>query len=175
VHWLLTLKQFGLKNFDMVVVFKDFNRSPQHINTVPMETIDQVRDWLDSVEIPFYEGALNLQWATIMKTVMGDPYQFYEDGGWHFLSNDSDSEDGGEESEEESAFEAESEDFNEDESSGAESDFDENASEDADVDEDLSDVSEAPSWDELEKSAARKDREANVESEDDKKVRKRKR
>ena len=67
---------FGLKNFDMVVIFKDYSRTPQHINTIPMESIDQVKDWLDSVEIPFYEGALNLQWQTIMKTVVADPHEF---------------------------------------------------------------------------------------------------
>jgi nucleosome binding factor SPN SPT16 subunit len=138
-----------------------------------MESIDQVRDWLDSVEIPFYEGALNLQWATIMKTVMADPYQFYEDGGWHFLSNESDSENDDEESEEESAFEIESDEFDEEESSDAQSAFDENASDEADAEDDMSDISEAPSWDELEKSAAKKDRE--VASDDDNKVRKRKR
>src|ERR1700712_4168151 len=47
---------FGLKNFDMVVVFKDYTRPVQHINTIPMESIDLVKDWLDSVEILFFEG-----------------------------------------------------------------------------------------------------------------------
>ncbi|KAK3063637.1 FACT complex subunit spt16, partial [Teratosphaeriaceae sp. CCFEE 6253] len=97
--------QFGLKNFDLVVVFKDFTRAPAHINTIPVEALDSVKDWLDSVDIPYSEGPLNLNWATIMKTVIADPHQFFADGGWSFLSTESDSEDDGEE-EEESAFEA---------------------------------------------------------------------
>lgn len=49
--------QFGLKNFDMVLVFNDFTRPPVHINTVPMNELDSVRDWLDSTDIPTTEGA----------------------------------------------------------------------------------------------------------------------
>merc|ERR1711977_346549 len=96
--------QFGLKNFDMVFVYKDYHRAPTHVNTIPVESLDRVREWLDSVDIAFTEGPLNLNWGTIMKTVTTDPHQFFKDGGWSFLNTDTDSEDN-EESEEESAFE----------------------------------------------------------------------
>ncbi|ORX98310.1 FACT complex subunit-domain-containing protein [Clohesyomyces aquaticus] len=159
--------QFGLRNFDMVVVFKDYNRPPVHINTIPVESLDPVKDWLDSVDIPFSEGPLNLNWATIMKTVTSDPHQFFVDGGWSFLSTESDDEDGDEE-EEESAFEvSESELAISDESSG-ESDFDEAASDDmSDEGSEVSDDEEGEDWDELEKKAARKDREGGLDDEDD--------
>lgn len=39
--------QFGLKHFDMVFVFTDFTRPPVHINSVPMEALDDVKDWLE--------------------------------------------------------------------------------------------------------------------------------
>jgi nucleosome binding factor SPN SPT16 subunit len=39
--------QFGLKNFDMVFVFKDLSRTPVHINTIPMSQLDNVKDWLE--------------------------------------------------------------------------------------------------------------------------------
>jgi nucleosome binding factor SPN SPT16 subunit len=167
---------FGLKNFDMVVIFKDFSRSVQHINTIPMESIDQVKDWLDSVEIPYYEGALNLQWPTIMKTVLADPHAFFEGGGWSFLSSESDSENE-EESEEESAFEMDEDDFAATEESSAESDYDDNASADAEEDEDVSEVSEAESWGELERKAAKSDKQrpADDSGDDKKSARKRKR
>lgn len=97
--------QFGLKNFDMVFIFKDFARSPYHINTIPVEFLDQVKDFLDSSDIAFTEGPLNLNWPTIMKTVTADPHQFFADGGWSFLQADSDESGQEEESEEESAFE----------------------------------------------------------------------
>ncbi len=150
----------------MVVVFKDFNRPPAHINTIPVESLDQVKDWLDSVEIPFSEGPLNLNWATIMKTVTSDPHQFFVDGGWSFLAAESDSEDLSEE-EEESAFEmSESELAASDESSEDESDFDENASAEA-SDEDMSgEESGGEDWDELEKKAKKKDRESGLDEED---------
>ncbi|KAF2654143.1 SPT16-domain-containing protein [Lophiostoma macrostomum CBS 122681] len=160
--------QFGLRNFDMVVVFKDYSRPPVHINTIPVESLDPVKDWLDSVDIPFTEGPLNLNWATIMKTVTLDPHQFFVDGGWSFLSTDSDDEDA-EEEEEESAFEvSESELAVSDESSEEDSEFDENASEemsDEGSDDELSE--EGEDWDELEKKAARKDRESNLNDEEE--------
>ncbi|OJD37458.1 fact complex subunit spt16 [Diplodia corticola] len=158
--------QFGLKNFDMVVVFKDFTRPPSHVNTIPVESLDAVKDWLDSVEIPFSEGPVNLNWATIMKTVQADPHQFFVDGGWSFIAADSD-EEGGDESEEvESNFEISDSELAESESeSEEESDFDEYASdEETDA---PSDVSEGEDWDELEKRAKKKDQDAGSGSEDD--------
>ncbi|ORX52677.1 SPT16-domain-containing protein [Hesseltinella vesiculosa] len=80
--------QFGLKNFDMVFVFKDFQRPPIHINTIPMGQLDNVKDWLDSVEVAFTEGPVNLNWTMIMKTVNENPAEFFKEGGWSFLSND---------------------------------------------------------------------------------------
>ncbi|KAI9689083.1 MAG: FACT complex subunit spt16 [Bathelium mastoideum] len=159
--------QFGLKNFDMVVVFKDFNRAPVHINTIPVESLDGVKDWLDSVELPFSEGPLNLNWGQIMKTVTADPHAFFEDGGWSFLAADSDDEDKDEESEEESAFEmSESEMAQSEESSEEDSEFDEEASAEA-SDEDVSaEDDEGEDWDEMEAKAKKKDRESGLDDED---------
>lgn len=167
--------QFGLKNFDMVVVFKDFTRPPAHVNTIPVESLDAVKDWLDSVEIPFSEGPVNLNWATIMKTVQADPHQFFVDGGWSFIAADSDEEDGEGESEEaESNFEISDSELAESESeSEEESDFDEYASDEES--EAPSDISEGEDWDELEKKAKKKDRDAGNDSDDDRGGRKRKR
>jgi nucleosome binding factor SPN SPT16 subunit len=163
--------QFGLKNFDMVLVFNDFNRPPAHINTIPVESLDPVKDWLDSCEIPFTEGPLNLNWTQIMKTVTADPHTFFADGGWSFLSNESDSEDNDEE-EEESAFEDES-DFSDESSEDDESDFDENASAEA-SEEDMSDEEEeGEDWDEMERKAAKKDKQNGLEDEERGKKRKR--
>ncbi|KAI1497824.1 FACT complex subunit spt-16 [Biscogniauxia marginata] len=157
--------QFGLKNFDIVFVFKDFSRPPAHINTIPVESLEDVKEWLDSSDIAYSEGPLNLNWPTIMKTVTADTHQFFADGGWSFLQNDSDDEDG-EEEEEESAFEIDESELEvASESSEDDSDFDSNASEEAseegsDEDEDGED------WDELEKKAKRKDRESGLEEEE---------
>ena len=162
--------QFGLKNFDMVVIFKDFQRSPAHINTIPVDVLDNVKDWLDSVDIPYTEGPLNLNWGQIMKTVTADPHQFFADGGWSFLAEDSDNEEE-EESEEESAFEASGSDAASESSSEDESEFDEEASAEA-TDDEVSDDEEGEDWDEMEKKAARKDREGGLEDDEDKKKKK---
>ncbi|KAK5709915.1 FACT complex subunit spt16 [Elasticomyces elasticus] len=157
--------QFGLKNFDMVVIFKDFMRAPAHINTIPVEALDGVKDWLDSVDIPYSEGPLNLNWATIMKTVIADPHTFFVDGGWSFLNTETDSE-GSEEEEEESAFEDEDEEAGS-ESESDESEFDDDASAEASEGSGSEDE-EGEDWDEMEKKAARKDREGGLVDEEKK-------
>lgn len=166
--------QFGLKNFDMVFVFKDFHRPPYHINTIPVEMLDNVKEWLDSVNIPFSEGPLNLNWPTIMKTVTADTHQFFVDGGWSFLQTESDAE-GSDEESEESAFEMDdSELAASEESSDEDSDFDSNASAEASEEGSDDDASEGEDWDELEKKAKRKDREAGHDSEEEAPKKKRK-
>lgn len=167
--------QFGLKNFDMVFVFKDFMRPPAHINTIPVESLEGVKEWLDSVNIPYSEGPLNLNWPTIMKTVVADPHAFFQDGGWSFLSNDSE-DDEKESSEEESAFEiSDSELEDASESSEEDSDFDEEASaEDTEDGSEVSEDEEGEDWDEMEKKAKRKDRGAESSDEDSDRGRKKK-
>ena len=39
--------QFGLKQFDMVLVLKDFTKSPLHINSIPTALLDDVKQWLE--------------------------------------------------------------------------------------------------------------------------------
>ncbi|KAG9232590.1 FACT complex subunit-domain-containing protein [Amylocarpus encephaloides] len=166
--------QFGLKNFDMVFIFKDFTRTPAHINTIPVESLENVKEWLDSVNIPFTDGPLNLNWPTIMKTVVADPHAFFEDGGWGFLSNETDAEDDDPESEE-SAFEISSSEANaSDESSNEDSEFDSNASDDEGSAGSDDGESEGEDWDELEKKAKRKDRDGGLDDEEEAPKKKRK-
>ena len=158
--------QFGLKNYDLVIVYKDYSRAPQHINSIPVEFLDPVKDWLDSVDLSYTEGPLNLQWVTIMKTVQADPHEFFASGGWSFLEAGSD-DDNEEESEEESAFEASDGGFGSDASSDEGSDFDENASAEASEEEVSAEDSEGEDWDELEEKAKKKDRETALDDDED--------
>jgi nucleosome binding factor SPN SPT16 subunit len=156
----------------MVFVFKDFSRPPAHINTIPVESLDRVKEWLDSVEIAFTEGPLNLNWATIMKTVTADPHEFFQSGGWKFLEIDSASESGSEESEE-SAFEMSDSEMAASESeSEEESDFDDDASAD-EGEEDSEMDDEGEDWDEMEKKAKKQDRNGGLDDEEKGKKRKR--
>ncbi|KAL8869048.1 MAG: hypothetical protein Q9174_004562 [Haloplaca sp. 1 TL-2023] len=164
--------QFGLKNFDMVFVFKDYQRPPVHINTIPVESLEPVKEWLDSINIAYSEGPLNLNWGTIMKTINADPHDFFKEGGWSFLAAESDVEEDDDE-EEESAFEMSDEELAaSEESSEDDSDFDDDAS--ADEGSEASDEeSGGEDWDELEKKAKKKDREGGLEDEDSGRKRKR--
>jgi len=97
--------QFHLKSFDVAFVFKDYTKKTAHINSVPMNQLDHVKDWLNSCDIRYTEGVQSLNWAKIMKTIQDDPEGFFEDGGWQFLDPDSGSEKGeGSGSEEEDEF-----------------------------------------------------------------------
>lgn len=70
--------QYGLSSFDMVFVFRDFSRAPLHISSVPSTALDDVKQWLEyvsyilttsSVDVCVTEGAVNLNWGAIMKTI----------------------------------------------------------------------------------------------------------
>lgn len=148
--------QFGLKNFDLVFVFKDFNKPVVHINTIPMELLEDIKNWLTDVDIPFSEGQMNLNWAALMKTVLSDPYSFFSDGGWRCLTGEGDSDE--EESEdEESDFEA-SDDDPSDEEVDSEAESEDAYSSDGSEGSASGDESEdGDDWDELERKAARED------------------
>ncbi|KAG8457189.1 hypothetical protein KFE25_004406, partial [Diacronema lutheri] len=158
---------FGLKNFDMVIVFKDLKRDPIQIGTINMQQLDQVKTWLDSCNIKFYEGVANLHWPAIMKTVRDDPRGFYEGDSWRFLDleqRNSEDEESSEE-DEESSFQPTGDDDDEgddddddddddDSDAGSTSDSDD-SDDDASVD---SGESSGKDWDELEKEAVKHDR-----------------
>lgn len=124
--------QFGLKNFDLVFVFKDFSRPVVHISTIPMETLEDVKAWLTDVDIPYSEGPVNLNWPTIMKTINSDPYGFFQDGGWSFLGGDGASDDEVEEESAESDFDPSDADP-QDEEDYSEEDYSEEDDDDADA------------------------------------------
>ncbi|KAH9440953.1 hypothetical protein MJO29_015316 [Puccinia striiformis f. sp. tritici] len=153
--------QYGLKNFDLVFVFKDFTKPVIHINTIPSGQIENVKEWVDSCDIPFSEGPVNLNWAAIMKTVTDDPYEFFKEGGWSFLNSQDDEEDeDGNSDDEDSAFEVSDEiyDSSSDDSDSG-SDFDESASDASDGSSGTASGSgsEALDWSDQEKQAARSD------------------
>lgn len=157
---ILERVQFGLKNFDMVFVYKDFNKPVTHVNTVPIESLDFLKQWLTDMDIPYTVSSINLNWSTIMKSLQEDPHQFFLDGGWSFLATGSDDEASDESEEEVSEYEA-SEEEPSDESafSEEEANSDEEFSDEGSEDFSGGDESEdGEDWDELEKKAAKADR-----------------
>lgn len=157
---ILERVQFGLKNFDMVFVYKDFNKPVTHVNTVPIESLDFLKQWLTDMDIPYTVSSINLNWSTIMKSLQEDPHQFFLDGGWSFLAMGSDDEASDESEEEISEYEA-SEEEPEDESALSEEDeySDEQFSDEgSEVESADGESEEGEDWDELEQKAAKADR-----------------
>ncbi|KAG2366014.1 hypothetical protein BDR07DRAFT_1275574 [Suillus spraguei] len=117
--------QFSLKQFNLVLIFKDFTNPPLHINSIPSRQLDDVKNWLDLVDIPLGEGPINLNWGPIMKTINESPYDFFQQGSWQsFLSGgdvDSNADEG---SDSESEFEADPEELQSEESSADASEYD---------------------------------------------------
>ncbi|CAJ0763471.1 4070_t:CDS:2, partial [Entrophospora sp. SA101] len=52
--------QYSLDNFDMVLVFKDYSQPPKHINRISMNQLEDIKEWLYSMNILYYEGTPDL-------------------------------------------------------------------------------------------------------------------
>ncbi|MCO5601625.1 hypothetical protein L7F22_055748 [Adiantum nelumboides] len=173
---IVNLERVGLgqKAFDMTIVFKDFKRDVLRIDAIPSTSLDGIKEWMNSMNLKYYESRMNLNWRPILKTILDDPDKFIEDGGWEFLNmevSDSDSENS-EESDEgyqpsDVEVVSESEDEDSDDESVVESEEDEEEEED-------SEEEEGKTWDELEAEARKEDKEKGAESdsEDDRRRRK---
>ncbi|KNC36435.1 transcriptional regulator [Plasmodium falciparum RAJ116] len=170
----------GLRNFDMIFVFKDYTKPVKRIDVIPTEYIDTIKKWLTTIDIVYYEGKNNLQWGNILKTILSDIDSFVNSKGFDgFLGEDDDEEEETADDEDEddeyevdeselSAEEDSEYDDSEDESLATESDGDEEVEEDSE--------DEGLSWDELEERAKKDDKKrfAYKSDEDDEGYNKRK-
>jgi len=159
--------QHSIKNFDMVFVFKDLSKPAHRITTIPMESLEVIKSWLDSVDILYGEGTINLKWPNILSNIKNDPEEFIKNGGWSFLHDDGESSVDQDEEDGDASFKESEIDEDEESEYGEESDEE---YEDSDVseggDEDLSE--EGLSWDELAKKAERMDAEMATRENDQK-------
>eukprot|EP00118_Oscarella_pearsei_P025297 m.307942 g.307942 ORF g.307942 m.307942 type:complete len:566 (+) comp43069_c0_seq1:257-1954(+) len=166
---------FHLKNFDMVFVFKDYTRKVAMVNSVPMTSLDQVKDWLDSCDMKYTEGVQSLNWPKIMKTIAEDPEGFFENGGWTFLTPESSGEEDDEEGQSDVYAPSDDEDDEQD-ISGSEEDYESDSESEeefvegsAEEEELGTDESEGKDWDELEKEAKEADnRQLKIDWEEEK-------
>lgn len=151
---------FQLKNFDMTIVFKDYNVRPLSIAAVEMSNLEEIKNWLDRCDIKFTSGNSNLNWPALMKKITSDLDGFFEEGGWSFLDSDVEDEEGEEEDDEDDDDQyspsedetEEDEDEDESELTEEESAYEESASAGGSSEESGKD------WSELEEEAAKADR-----------------
>jgi nucleosome binding factor SPN SPT16 subunit len=69
---IVNLERVGLgqKAFDMAIVFKDFKRDILRIDAIPSTSLDGIKEWLNSMNIKYYESRMNLNWRPILKTIL---------------------------------------------------------------------------------------------------------
>merc|ERR1711957_908160 len=92
---------FGIKNFDLALINKDFNTF-RRINSIPMEHIEDLKSFFDEIGVVFCEGPATLNWPAVLTEIRNNFEDWLEDGGWNFLNDDgSEEEEGGEGREEE--------------------------------------------------------------------------
>jgi len=85
--------QFSLRAFDLVFIFNDWSQKEVHINSIPVESLETIKDWLDSCNIKYYQGSTNLNWRGLLDLAAADPKKFWSEGGWSVLDNTTESGD----------------------------------------------------------------------------------
>ena len=128
--------QFNLKNFDLVLVFKDYSVNPTRICTIPAEYLEPIKDWLNDIDIVYSESLNPLNWGNVMKEITKDIHGFVEDGAWNFLQDSDDEEsvddDEGTEDQDSDFSESEFDESSEEDYSDEESEAEESQSEESD-------------------------------------------
>uniref|UniRef100_A0A914VZ60 FACT complex subunit n=1 Tax=Plectus sambesii TaxID=2011161 RepID=A0A914VZ60_9BILA len=150
---------FQLKNFDMVFIFKDYHRKTQMVQQIPMSSLDNVKEWLNSCELRYTEGIQSLNWAKIMKTITDDPEEFFNTGGWNFLSNESDEEGEADSDDSEDAYDPTDVDSEEEDESEEDEDESPDATSESESEASVdSDESSGKDWSDLEEEARNADK-----------------
>eukprot|EP00731_Ephydatia_muelleri_P026734 Em0018g834a len=176
--------QFHMRNFDMVFVFKDYKKKIAMVSSIPMSSLDSIKEWFNSCDIKYTEGIQSLNWTKIMKTINDDPEGFFENGGWTFLDSGSDNEEAGS-GDDDSEGSDEYKPTSDEEEPGSEAGGGGGGDDDDDSDEDYTSISEnsesedeedgeedseeesGKDWDELEEEAKKADKEQAKYGEED--------
>lgn len=56
---------FSIKNFDMAVIFKDF-QTFKRINSIPIEYLEEIKNYLDEIGIIYSEGVTPMNWTNVL-------------------------------------------------------------------------------------------------------------
>ena len=148
-----------IKNFDLVFVHKDYTKPVTFINAIPKKFMEDICTWLDSIDIIFFEGQMNIKWDKLLKRIRADPEGFiYEEGGWRSFADD-DADQAGSDDEESGDSEFDSADM------AADKEDDDELSDDDDDDDDVSDEDKKGGSDDDESDDGVSDEEASDEDE----------
>lgn len=75
---------FGIKNFDLAIIFKDFT-TMKRINSVPMEHIEELKSYFDEIDVIYAESESPFNWATLLSHIRDHFEDWLEEGAWGFL------------------------------------------------------------------------------------------
>jgi len=158
----------NLREFDMVLVKKNYEEAPVRITTIPKHNLDAFKRWFGKMNMTWYECSMNMQWAAVMREVIGNLPHFLEQGGWDqwFAGSGEDSDSDGQEGSDFASDDEDDDDEDDDDVQDNEADSDVSAEPDEesgeDADEDASN-DDGMDWDELEAEAERDDRKRQSE------------
>ena len=161
----------------MVLIYKDFDRTPASISAIETKNLEKIQDWLNEVQVTYTAGSLSVNWKVFMENAKNDPRFYFdttEDGerkpvGWFELTEDaavgSDEEtEEGESSYDESGSSSESESDDSDDSEESFEDEESEGSYDEEAEDDLEE--EGMDWDDMHRDAARSDRKRETRDDD---------
>lgn len=69
--------QFGIKNFDMAIIFKDFQTSKK-INAIPIEYLEDIKSYLDEIGIIYSDSIVPMNWTNVLQQIREDFEDFLE-------------------------------------------------------------------------------------------------
>lgn len=73
----------NIKNFDMVIILKDYSKSAIYLNCIEKSKLQAIREWLNNQSILFMDGGVrNIKWDNLLKKIRSDPKQFIAERGW---------------------------------------------------------------------------------------------
>jgi len=88
-----------LKNFDIAFIFKDYSRPVVRVSSIPSDSLQGIKSWLNSVDIKYFEGVTPINWTKLLSHIVSHPDDFLEAGGWSMLDTNADNDESTDEEE----------------------------------------------------------------------------
>ena len=77
---------FGIKNFDLAIIFKDFTTF-KRINSVPVEYIEELKSYFDDIDVIYAESEAPFNWNVLLNHIKDTFEDWIADGAWRFLQD----------------------------------------------------------------------------------------
>ncbi|KAI3840818.1 hypothetical protein MKW92_034804 [Papaver armeniacum] len=83
---IVNLAQLRPGEIDMTVVFQDFKRPVLQINSIPLESLADIKWRLDTANIKFYVNERKVDWVSVLEGIRDSPETFIKNGAWDFFN-----------------------------------------------------------------------------------------